>query len=62
MNPQEDQNVGFTLFGLDQGIVVAGIAVNQARDVRHLKKLVSSSSAFDKEKLLDISIELRKLI
>jgi len=62
MNPQEDKNVGFTLFGLDQGIVVAGIAVNQARDVRHLKKLVSSSSAFDKEKLLDVSIELRKLI
>ncbi|NUG12490.1 FAD-dependent oxidoreductase [Acinetobacter seifertii] len=62
MNVQEDQNVGFTLFGLDQGIVVAGIAVNQARDVRHLKKLVSSSIAFDKEKLLDVSVELRKLI
>lgn len=62
MTPQEDKNVGFTLFGLDQGIVVAGIAVNQARDVRHLKKLVSSSSAFDKDKLLDVSIELRKLI
>lgn len=62
MNPQEDKNVGFTLFGLDQGIVVAGIAVNQAKDVRHLKKLVSSSSTFDKEKLLDVSIELRKLI
>ena len=62
MNPQENQKVGFTLFGLDQGIVVAGIAVNQAKDVRHLKKLVSSSIAFDKEKLLDVSIELRKLI
>lgn len=62
MTPQEDKNVGFTLFGLDQGIVVAGIAVNQARDVRHLKKLVSSCSTFDKDKLLDVSIEFRKLI
>ncbi|KQE86504.1 3-phenylpropionate/cinnamic acid dioxygenase ferredoxin--NAD(+) reductase subunit [Acinetobacter lactucae] len=62
MNPQENQKVGFTLFGLDQGIIVAGIAVNQAKDVRHLKKLVSSSITFDREKLLDVSIELRKLI
>lgn len=62
MNTQEDQNVSFTLFGLDQGIIVAGIAVNQAKNVRHLKKLVSSSITFDREKLLDVSIELRKLI
>ncbi|ARD28871.1 FAD-dependent oxidoreductase [Acinetobacter lactucae] len=62
MNTQEDQNVSFTLFGLDQGIIVAGIAVNQAKNVRHLKKLVSSSITFDREKLLDVSIELRKFI
>lgn len=62
MNLHEDKCIRFTLFGVDQGIVVAGIAVNQARDVRYLKKLVSSSIAFDKEKLLDVSIELRKLI
>lgn len=62
MKTQEDQNVSFTLFGLDQGIIVAGIAVNQAKNVRHLKKLVSSSITFDREKLLDVSIELRKLI
>ncbi|RSO55304.1 3-phenylpropionate/cinnamic acid dioxygenase ferredoxin--NAD(+) reductase subunit [Acinetobacter lactucae] len=62
INTQQDQNVSFTLFGLDQGIIVAGIAVNQAKNVRHLKKLVSSSITFDREKLLDVSIELRKLI
>ncbi len=38
MNQQENQKVGFTLFGLDQDIVVAGIAFNQVRDVRYLKK------------------------
>ncbi|MGP4770951.1 3-phenylpropionate/cinnamic acid dioxygenase ferredoxin--NAD(+) reductase subunit [Acinetobacter sp. PFS20] len=62
INTQQDQNVSFTLFGLNQGIIVAGIAVNQAKNVRHLKKLVSSSITFDREKLLDVSIELRKLI
>lgn len=56
------QQASFVLFGVTNGVVVAGITVNQAKDVRHLKKLVSSSITFDREKLLDVSIELRKLI
>lgn len=62
MNTEQNQLPKFTLFGVNHGIIVAGIAVNQARDVRFLKKMVSQSVPFNHEQLLDVSVELKKLI
>ncbi len=56
------ENPNFVLFGVDeQNTIIAGITVNQAKDMRHLKKMVAKSAVFDTEKLLDLSIDLRKL-
>lgn len=56
------ENPNFVLFGVDeQNTIIAGITVNQAKDMRHLKKMVAKSTVFDAEKLLDLSIDLRKL-
>lgn len=53
----------FVLFGVDeQNTIIAGITVNQAKDMRHLKKMVAKSAVFDAEKLLDLSIDLRKVV
>ncbi|MBK0062424.1 MULTISPECIES: 3-phenylpropionate/cinnamic acid dioxygenase ferredoxin--NAD(+) reductase subunit [unclassified Acinetobacter] len=62
MNTEQNQLPKFTLFGVNDGIIVAGIAVNQGKDVRFLKKMVSQSMPFNQEKLLDVSVELKKLI
>lgn len=50
----------FILFGVSDGKVVAGITVNQAKDMRHLKKMVAQQRTFDAETLLDLSIDLKK--
>ncbi|WLF83973.1 3-phenylpropionate/cinnamic acid dioxygenase ferredoxin--NAD(+) reductase subunit [Moraxella sp. ZY210820] len=51
----------FILFGVDDGTIVAGITVNQAKDMRHLKKMVAQKRVFELDKLLDLSVDLKKV-
>lgn len=52
----------FVMFGVTDGIIVGGITVNAAKDMRHLKKLISKNAAFEADKYLDLSQDLRKLV
>lgn len=49
------------LFGVTNGIIVGGITVNAAKEMRHLKKLIAKNAAFDAEKYLDQGLNLRKI-
>ncbi|PWB17453.1 FAD-dependent oxidoreductase [Acinetobacter sp. AM] len=51
----------FVLFGVTDGIIVGGITVNAAKEMRHLKKLIAKSAAFEAEKHLDLALDLRKI-
>lgn len=50
----------FILFGVNDDTIVAGITVNQAKDMRHLKKMVAQKRVFESDKLLDLSVDLKK--
>jgi len=50
----------FVLFGVTDGVIVGGITVNAAKEMRHLKKMISKNAVFEAEKHLDLSLELRK--
>ena len=52
----------FVLFGVTDGVIVGGITVNAAKEMRHLKKLISKNAAFEADKYLDLSQDLRKLV
>ena len=52
----------FVMFGVTEGIIVGGITVNAAKEMRHLKKLISKNAPFEADKYLDMSQDLRKLI
>lgn len=52
----------FVLFGVTDGVIVAGITVNAAKEMRHLKKLISKQAAFEADKYLDLTQDLRKLV
>ena len=62
INPEQGAESSFVLFGITDGVIVGGITVNAAKDMRHLKKLISKNAAFDAEKYLDSSQDLRKLV
>lgn len=51
----------FVLFGVTNGVVVAGVTVNQAKEMRHLRKMVAKSMIYEEEKLLDLTVDLRKV-
>ena len=51
----------FILYGVSNGIIVAGITVNAAKDMRHLKKMISKGIAFHADTHLDLAQELRKI-
>ncbi|MEX5424885.1 3-phenylpropionate/cinnamic acid dioxygenase ferredoxin--NAD(+) reductase subunit [Acinetobacter radioresistens] len=51
----------FILYGASNGIIVAGITVNAAKDMRHLKKMISKGIAFHADTHLDLAQELRKI-
>lgn len=51
----------FVLFGVTDGIIVGGITVNAAKEMRHLKKLIAKKAVFEAEKYLDLSLDLRKI-
>ena len=62
IQPELRQESSFVLFGVTDGVIVGGITVNAAKDMRHLKKLISKQAAFEADKYLDLSQDLRKLV
>lgn len=62
MHPELGKDANFIMFGVNNGIVVAGITVNQAKEMRHLKKMIAKNQLFDENQFLDTTIDLRKLI
>ena len=62
INPELRQESSFVLFGVTDGVIVGGITVNAAKEMRHLKKLISKQAAFEADKYLDVSQDLRKLV
>ena len=60
--PELRQESSFVLCGVTDGVIVGGITVNAAKDMRHLKKLISKQAAFEADKYLDLSQDLRKLV
>ena len=49
------------LFGVTDGVVVGGITINAAKEMRHLKKMISKQQPFEAEKHLDLVQDLRKI-
>mgnify|MGYP003589568064 FL=1 len=62
MNAELAAESSFVLFGVSNGVIVGGITVNAAKDMRLLKKLISKNAPFEADKHLDLSQELRKLV
>lgn len=62
MNPEQGDASSFVLFGVTDGVIVGGITVNAAKEMRHLKKLISKQAPFEADKYLDLSQDLRKLV
>ena len=62
INPELRTESSFVLFGVTDGVIVGGITVNAAKEMRHLKKLISKNAPFEADKYLDLSQDLRKLV
>ncbi|WOE30542.1 MULTISPECIES: 3-phenylpropionate/cinnamic acid dioxygenase ferredoxin--NAD(+) reductase subunit [unclassified Acinetobacter] len=62
MNPAHGAQSSFVLFGVTNGVIVAGITVNAAKEMRHLKKLISKQAVFEADQYLDLNQDLRKLV
>ena len=62
INPELRAESSFVMFGVTDGVIVGGITVNAAKEMRHLKKLISKQAAFEADKYLDLSQDLRKLV
>ena len=62
MNAEQRDESSFVLFGVADGVIVCGITVNAAKDMRFLKKLISNNASFEAEKYLDLSQDLRKIV
>ncbi len=62
VNAEQRSDSSFVLFGVSNDIIVGGITVNAAKEMRHLKKLISKNAAFEADKYLDLSQDLRKLV
>jgi 3-phenylpropionate/trans-cinnamate dioxygenase ferredoxin reductase component len=62
INPELRTESSFVLFGVTDGVIVGGITVNAAKEMRHLKKLISKNAAFESDKYLDLTQDLRKLV
>lgn len=61
MDAAKGADNSFVMYGVTDGQIVGGITVNAAKEMRHLKKMISKSTAFDVEKHLDIEQDLRKI-
>ncbi len=62
MDATQGSDSSFVLFGVNNGQVVAGITVNAAKEMRHLKKLIAKDAAFESDKYLDTTQDLRKIV
>ena len=51
----------FVMFGVNNGQIVAGITVNAAKEMRHLKKMIAKQAVFTSDKHLDLSLDLKKV-
>lgn len=61
MDAAKGADNSFVMYGVTHGQIVGGITVNAAKEMRHLKKMISKNTAFDVEKHLDIAQDLRKI-
>ena len=61
MDTAKGADNSFVMYGVTDGQIVGGITVNAAKEMRHLKKMISKNTAFDVEKHLDIAQDLRKI-
>ncbi|MDQ9010748.1 FAD-dependent oxidoreductase [Acinetobacter gerneri] len=61
MDVDQGADSSFVMFGVNDDQIVAGITVNAAKDMRHLKKMISKNTAFEAEKHLDMTQDLRKI-
>ena len=61
MDAAKGADNSFVMYGVTDGIIVAGITVNAAKEMRHLKKMISKNTAFEVEKHLDLALDLRKI-
>lgn len=61
MDAAKGADNSFVMYGVTDGQIVGGITVNAAKEMRHLKKMISKSTVFDVEKHLDIAQDLRKI-
>lgn len=61
MDAAKGADNSFVMYGVTDGQIVGGITVNAAKEMRHLKKMISKNTAFDVEKHLDIAQDLRKI-
>lgn len=52
----------FILFGVTEGLITAAIAVNSAKEMRHLKKMVNTAQPFNFDQHLDCSLQLRSMV
>ena len=62
IKPELRGESSFVLFGVTDGVIAGGITVNAAKEMRHLKKLISKQAAFEADKYLDLGQDLRKLV
>ncbi len=60
IQPEQRAASSFVLFGVTDGVIVGGITVNAAKEMRHLKKMIAEQAVFEAEKHLDLSLDLRK--
>ncbi|MEJ2899857.1 3-phenylpropionate/cinnamic acid dioxygenase ferredoxin--NAD(+) reductase subunit [Acinetobacter sp. NS-4] len=61
MDAAKGADNSFVMYGVTDGQIVAGITVNAAKEMRHLKKMISKNTTFEAEKHLDLSLDLRKV-
>ena len=61
MDAAKGADNSFVMYGVTNGQIVAGITVNAGKEMRHLKKMISKNTAFEMEKHLDITQDLRKI-
>lgn len=61
MDAAKGADNSFVMYGVTDGQIVGGITVNAAKEMRHLKKMISKNTAFDVEKHLDIAQDLCKI-
>ena len=61
MDASQGAASSFVMFGVNHGQIVAGITVNAAKDMRHLKKIIAKQAVFTSDKYLDLSLDLKKV-